>query len=239
MDESFEVDGLESVGIEMEMIGNSDVNEDVSNKLDFKLYGDLSFEMMIELFNNIYTILMLCDVIFRLIHTVSLINKYWNSSSSFAPNLDVRLHKQNIKNSAATMYQTIAHYLTHPATLSTISLLFTSILFSIALTLYTPLFKDFYSGCVLNSQVGTVFTTNWNIAAHVQITWEGSLDMRKVQTEVTGKKTQHCMMETLSSMGDYNTIRYNLELLNQTNQEMLQAYSGLQECLSNEVSVNK
>eukprot|EP00511_Aplanochytrium_stocchinoi_P010130 CAMPEP_0204862568 /NCGR_PEP_ID=MMETSP1348-20121228/2637_1 /ASSEMBLY_ACC=CAM_ASM_000700 /TAXON_ID=215587 /ORGANISM="Aplanochytrium stocchinoi, Strain GSBS06" /LENGTH=917 /DNA_ID=CAMNT_0052012589 /DNA_START=120 /DNA_END=2870 /DNA_ORIENTATION=- len=112
------------------------------------------------------------DILFRVLHTVYLINKYWNLSNLGKPPGDARLNEISGRGWGlkATPDQKLARMLTHPVFIAMVSLLFTGLITWTAWAIYEPFFNAYVDGCVNHNaadidagkSTGTMIFRNFN-----------------------------------------------------------------------------
>jgi len=119
---------------------------------DFYVYEASVFNTLSSNLAFVVDLAVYADIIWRVTHTVYLINKYWNLSNLGKPPGDVRINSISGKNWGlkATPDQKVARLLTHPFTIASVSLFFTILIVFTMWSIYEPFFTAYSDGCVNN-----------------------------------------------------------------------------------------
>eukprot|EP00924_Labyrinthula_sp_SR-Ha-C_P005511 augustus_masked-scaffold_62-processed-gene-0.14-mRNA-1 protein AED:1.00 eAED:1.00 QI:0/-1/0/0/-1/1/1/0/1014 len=126
------------------------VSELPDSALSFFSYSEDLFGEIAANFELAKQIAKYSDIIYRLITTIALLNKYWNLSAIGKPPADVRLEtavgaKAGLKEDK---YVRLAKLLTSPWVVAATSLVFIALITVAFFSLYTPFFDAYKDGCV-------------------------------------------------------------------------------------------
>lgn len=119
---------------------------------DFFSYEDTIFADIEADFNLVIDLAIYADILYRVVKSLLLVNKYWNLSAIGKPPGDARVEEISGKNWGlkASPEQKLAAIVTHPLVLNIVSAVFISLLTAFFWFFYGGFYDEFTDGCVVH-----------------------------------------------------------------------------------------
>lgn len=203
-------------------------------EISFFAYDDNVFFQVEQNLDQVISLLLLFDTVWRVLKSLLLVKKYWEISAIGTPPADVRSDKGMLFKEKDNVFQLIGKILTNPIVqmLYNIAVIFIiSLLFYLA---YSPLFNEFVNGCVENDNLaikagdatGTMLFRNINSMSVTTAAADGdrfitenvdTLNLerqlvcsRALQESVDVRQEQTQVFEDLQRQFNTLSARYNL-----------------------------
>lgn len=192
------------------------INDTPLRAFDLFLYPSSIFQSFAVNINKLIDYLLLFDVIFRVIHTLFIIRKYWLLSSIGKPPGDARIHsvaggKFGIHE---TFDQKIARWVTHPFVLVLVGFIFVGLIAVTFWLVYEPLYNQYVETCIGTSRLAFIAGTNtgngtmiyrngFSLASNFAFS-EGDSIIQEKGSRLNARRDGDCRSESFESTRDFN-----------------------------------
>jgi len=210
-----------------------DLNPDSVFNIRAENFSRPRFDVSILLleFSNVGDLMFFIDFIIRVYFSARIIYKYWDVSSIRTPLIDIRTNKKTVNPLEMSPFQTICCLVFNKKSgLLVISFLFVWMM-SLLYGAYSPLYIDFYRGCVKNSENGTFVTNNIYSIAYNFAARDGSSAGLNGLRELNRRRREICSTQRTSSIRSLQENEVKLSSLKNLHNETREIIGDYRMCL--------
>ena len=192
------------------------INDTPLRAFDLFLYPESIFQSFALNIQQFVDLLIMFDVVFRVVHTLFIIRKYWLLSTIGKPPGDARIHrvaggKFGIHE---TFDQKVARLVTHPFVLVGVAFIFVGLIAATFWLVYEPLYNQYVDTCVKTSRLEFIAGTNegngtmlyrngLSIASNFAFA-NGDNIIQEDGSKLNARRDSDCRRESFDTTRDYN-----------------------------------